>query len=83
METVSDIQEATRITRSDPASNKVLSDSDIAKYQTDGFIVLENLVDPGWVDRLQSAMDEFVEKSRSLTESNILFDLEERHSADH
>lgn len=83
MEPVSDIQEATRITRSDPASNKVLSDSDIAKYQRDGFIVLENLVDPGWVDRLQSAMDEFVEKSRSLTESNILFDLEERHSADH
>ena len=78
----SEFHDATRITRSSGESTKVLSVSDIEQYQRDGFIVLENLVDPVWVERLQSAMNEFVEKSRSLSESNVLFDLEERHSAE-
>lgn len=71
-----------RITRSDRNGTKVLTADEIESYERDGFIVLEGLIDGEWIQRLRSAMDEFVEKSRSLTESNILFDLEEAHTAD-
>ena len=60
----------------------MLTAADVENYERDGFIVLENLIDSAWIDRLQNAMGEFVEKSRSLTESNVLFDLEESHTAD-
>lgn len=78
----SDTQETTRITRSNRPGTKVLAEAEIEKYEQDGFIVLENLIDSNWVERLRDAMAEFVEKSRSLTESNFLFDLENTHTAE-
>jgi len=69
-----------RITQSGSERTKILEAADIKRYERDGFIVLENLIDSRWIDRLRSAMNEFVDHSRSLTESNLLFDLEADHS---
>ena len=80
MASVSDLQDSTRITQSGFEETKVLEAVDVKRYERDGFIVLENLIDSTWLDRLESAMNEFVEQSRSLTESNLLFDLEAGHS---
>ena len=83
MASVSDLQESTRITQSGSEGTKVLETEDVKRYERDGFIVLENLIDSSWIDRLRSAMNEFVDQSRSLTESNLLFDLETGHSPEH
>ena len=74
--------ELTRITQAESSGRKVLTEEDIRGYERHGYIFLERLVDAGWVARLREAMQEFVEHSRSLTESNGLFDLEAGHSAE-
>ena len=74
--------ELTRITQAKSSLRKVLTAGDIRDYERDGYIFLERLVDTGWVARLREAMQEFIEHSRSLTESNGLFDLEAGHSAE-
>ncbi|MCH2172484.1 phytanoyl-CoA dioxygenase family protein [Myxococcota bacterium] len=61
---------------------KVLSKSQVRAYEHDGFVVAEGLVDSSWLDRLRKATDEFIEKSRTLTESNPLFDLEQGHTSE-
>lgn len=83
MASVSDLQESMRITQSGSEGTKVLEAADIKRYERDGFIALENLIDSSWIERLRSAMNEFVDQSRSLRESNLLFDLETGHSAEH
>jgi ectoine hydroxylase-related dioxygenase (phytanoyl-CoA dioxygenase family) len=83
MASVSELQESMRITQSGSEGTKVLEAEDVKRYERDGFIVVENLIDSTWIDRLRSAMNEFVDQSRSLTESNLLFDLETGHSPEH
>ncbi len=61
---------------------KVLSKEQRSRYNEDGFIVVENVVDHSWIARLLSITAEFVEKSRALSTSNGLFDLEADHSSE-
>jgi ectoine hydroxylase-related dioxygenase (phytanoyl-CoA dioxygenase family) len=39
------------------------------------------VVDAAWLRRLRAVTDEFVESSRALTESNVIFDLDAGHSS--
>jgi ectoine hydroxylase-related dioxygenase (phytanoyl-CoA dioxygenase family) len=73
---------STRITAARPARLKVLTAEQRAAYERDGFLAVAGLVDEGWLHRLRTVMGEFVEHSRTLTESNILFDLEPDHTAE-
>jgi ectoine hydroxylase-related dioxygenase (phytanoyl-CoA dioxygenase family) len=73
--------ETTRVTAPPPARWKVLAPAQRAAYERDGFLAIAGLVDETWLRRLRAVMAEFVEHSRSLTESNLLFDLEPDHSA--
>ena len=50
-------------------------------YRTHGWLAVPEAVDASWLDRLRSVTAEFVEQSRALTESNMLFDLDAGHSA--
>ena len=60
----------------------VLTDDQRRQYAEQGWIAVPGLVDDAWLDRLASVTDEFVEQSRTLTESNVVFDLDAGHSAD-
>ena len=60
----------------------VLSQAQSAHYQQKGWVAVPGLVDSEWLDRLRRVTDEFVEASRELTDSNILYDLDEGHSAE-
>ena len=51
-------------------------------YREHGWLAVPAFVDGVWLDRLRAVTDEFVEQSRSLTESNVIFDLDAGHSAD-
>ena len=73
--------EPTRITAALPSRYKVLTPVQRAAYERDGFLAVPGLVGEAWLRRLRDVTSEFVEHSRTLTESNILFDLEPDHTA--
>jgi hypothetical protein len=59
-----------------------LSQAEREQYQHEGWVAVPGLVDSTWLERLRSVTDEFVDASRKLTDSNILYDLDVGHSAD-
>ena len=59
----------------------VLTAAQRQHYVEHGWLAVPGLVDESWLTRLRAVTDEFVEQSRSLTESNVLFDLDVGHSA--
>ena len=77
-----DFEDATRVTSPSPARLKVLSLAQRRQYEAEGFLAIPGLVDAAWLARLREVTAEFVEMSRSLTESNVIFDLEPDHSAE-
>src|SRR5436190_21989210 len=60
----------------------VLSEAQRGHDQRSGWVAVPGLVDAEWLERLRRVTDEFVDASRTLTESNILYDLDVGHSAD-
>lgn len=61
---------------------KVLSQAQREQYFTDGYVLLERIVPQEWIDRLLAVTHEFVERSRALTRSDAIFDLEPAHTAE-
>jgi ectoine hydroxylase len=59
----------------------VLSEDQREHYQRSGWVAVPDLVDAEWLERLRRVTDEFVDASRTLTESNVLYDLDVGHSA--
>jgi ectoine hydroxylase len=59
----------------------VLTASQRAHYHEHGWLAAEGLIGSSWLDRLRSVTSDFVEQSRSLTQSNLIFDLDVGHSA--
>jgi ectoine hydroxylase-related dioxygenase (phytanoyl-CoA dioxygenase family) len=64
-----------------PQNALVLTDAQRSHYFEQGWVSVPGLVDAEWLDRLRAVTAEFVEQSRTLTESNVLFDLDDGHSA--
>lgn len=52
------------------------------QFFEDGCLVIENAIDDKWLDKLRAAMDDMIDKSRSVTESDATFVLEDGHSRD-
>jgi ectoine hydroxylase len=75
-----EVSRANRITSLGGGSLKVLSADQRAAYERDGFIALPGLVGADWLKRLQNVTSEFVDQSRSLTQSTPFFDLEPDHT---
>jgi ectoine hydroxylase len=59
----------------------VLTHAQREQYHQNGWLAVRGLVDAEWLGRLRRVTDEFVDASRELTESNILYDLDEGHSS--
>jgi len=59
----------------------VLSEAQREQYFRDGFLILRDYVPQAWVARLQAALAELIERSRSITRTDEVFVLEEGHSA--
>ncbi len=51
-------------------------------YFRDGYLLLERVLDADWLARLRAATDELVERSRSVTRSDKIYDLEPGHRPD-
>lgn len=74
--------DSTRVTARGSDRCKVLSLAQVAAYERDGFLAVPGLVDATWLQRLCAVTSEFVAHSRTLTESNLIFDLEPDHTAE-
>ena len=59
-----------------------LSEEQIANYRRDGYLSVENVLDPGEVAELQQVTETFVERSRTVTSHTEDFDLEPGHTAE-
>lgn len=64
------------------SSLKVIDEGQRARYEGDGYLALPAFVGKDWLVRLRATTAEFVEHSRTLTESNVVFDLEPSHTAE-
>ncbi len=60
----------------------MLTQKQIDQYHRDGYIGVENVLSPEEVDELRKVTDDFVEKSRGISECDEVFDLEPGHSAE-
>jgi ectoine hydroxylase-related dioxygenase (phytanoyl-CoA dioxygenase family) len=59
----------------------MISEQDVAFYRDNGYLVVPDVLSQAEVEALRRVTDEFVERSRTLTEHNKIYDLEDSHSA--
>ena len=55
----------------------VLTEAQREQYFRDGFLILPNYVPQSWVARLQAALAELMDRSRTISKSDGVFILEE------
>ena len=60
----------------------MLTPEQVAFYHENGFLTVENVLSAEEVENLGNVTDEFVEKSRSVTSNDAVFDLEPNHTPD-
>ena len=60
----------------------MLSQEQIDIYHENGYLTVENVLSPDELAELQRVTDDFVERSRSVSENDNVFDLESDHSPD-
>ena len=58
----------------------MLSQEQIACYHQNGYLVVENVLSADELAELQRVTDDFVERSRGVSQHNDIFDLEANHS---
>ena len=61
---------------------RVLTQEQREFYFDNGYLLVEAVVAPEWLARLRAATEEMVDRSRALTRSDKIFDLEPGHTAD-
>src|SRR3989442_12979092 len=59
-----------------------LTDEQVASYHRDGYLAVPRLIDAERVEALRRLTDAFVERSRGVSRSDAVFDLDPRHTAD-
>jgi ectoine hydroxylase-related dioxygenase (phytanoyl-CoA dioxygenase family) len=61
---------------------KVLTRAQRESYFSEGYLYLERAISDEWIARLRAATEELVERSRKVTQSDTIFDLEPKHRPD-
>ena len=61
---------------------RVLTQAQREFYFAKGYLLLEGFVAKDWIARLRAASDELIERSRAVTRSDAVFDLEPDHRSD-
>jgi ectoine hydroxylase-related dioxygenase (phytanoyl-CoA dioxygenase family) len=61
---------------------RVLTQAQREHYFREGYILLEKIIGDEWIRKLCAATEELVERSRKVTKSDTIFDLEPAHRPD-
>jgi ectoine hydroxylase-related dioxygenase (phytanoyl-CoA dioxygenase family) len=59
-----------------------LSEQQVAEYRTRGFVILRDVLDASTIQELQAATDSFLDRSRTMTASDAVIELDAGHTAD-
>ena len=57
----------------------MLEPSQIEFYREQGYLLVENVIEPSLLKRLRDAAEAMIERSRTVRESDAVFDLDEGH----
>lgn len=60
--------------------SEVLSPEQIARYERDGYLVLENQIPPDWIAKIRAEITRFEDEARTMSASNDRLDLEDSHT---
>lgn len=60
---------------------KVLTQKQREAYFADGYLLLEKIIPAEWIEKLRRVTEEMVERSRAVTKSDAVWDLEPGHTA--
>jgi ectoine hydroxylase-related dioxygenase (phytanoyl-CoA dioxygenase family) len=63
------------------ATTRYLTDEQITSYQREGYLAVPRVIDSDRVESLRRVTDAFLERSRRVTRSDGIFDLDPRHTA--
>jgi len=58
---------------------KILTQAQREQYFSEGYLLVEDAIDEQWIRRLRAATDELIARSRAVTHSDAVFDLEPAH----
>ena len=61
---------------------RVLTQAQREFYFSEGYLLLERILPDEWIQRLRAATDELIERSRKVTKSDAIWDLEPGHRPD-
>jgi len=61
---------------------RVLTQKQRESYFENGYILLERIVPDEWIERLRAVTEEMVNRSREVTKSDEVWDLDENHTSD-
>ncbi|MGM0561421.1 MAG: phytanoyl-CoA dioxygenase family protein [Pseudomonadota bacterium] len=61
---------------------RILTQKQRESYFENGYLLVEKFLEDEWLERLRASVDGLVERSRSVTQSDAVFDLEPGHTAD-
>ena len=62
---------------------KVLTQKQREFYFENGYILLEKFLSDDWIERLRAATEEMVDRSRSVTASDAVWDIDKAHTREH
>lgn len=60
----------------------MLTQAQKQRYATDGCLIVDNVVTPDQLRRMQDVTDRLIDRSRNVTESNDVYDLDRGHGPD-
>ncbi|PYN60744.1 MAG: phytanoyl-CoA dioxygenase [Candidatus Rokuibacteriota bacterium] len=63
------------------APTRFLTDAQVQSYQRDGYLAVRGVLDATQIGTLRRVTEALVERSRAVTKSDALFDLDPRHTA--
>ena len=61
---------------------RILTQKQREHYFRDGYLLLEKILPDAWIERLKAATEAMVDKSRAVTTSDAVWDLDKGHTAD-
>src|SRR5664279_1412094 len=61
---------------------RVLTQAQREFYFSEGYLLLPGVLGADWITRLRAATEELIERSREVTKSDAVWDLEPGHSSD-
>jgi ectoine hydroxylase-related dioxygenase (phytanoyl-CoA dioxygenase family) len=63
-------------------TRRYLTDEQVASYHRDGYLAVPRLIPPDRIEALRRVTEGFVERSRAITRSDSVYDLDPRHTPD-